>query len=255
MPPGELSVISRNYEILALATVWALSACAVGPVLGAYAVLVADIVDSPIVWVALPAHFEIPYTVFLSAVAINAASFVPLTAVLFLYGKIASTRPSIERSWPGLVVSTLLLAALCAFGVLVPARIFRADSWVLPLIVFPVAFVALLMSRWLVRGLEPHAFLRSSVSIQAVKSTAGAALKLLLLITVLTVATVLVESELILPCLGPEDSCFEVVLSRGLPYPFIQRSFIPSVFVYDVCSIGLLILLGLRFLRTRRIAA
>ena len=68
-----------------------------------------------------------------------------------------------------------------------------------------------------------------------------------------TASTYLFSTELFLPCEDRSlDSCVEAVLSRGFPYPFVQRRFLPFAFLYDMLVLSALHLPLALLLRLRR---
>ena len=241
-------MVNRHGQIALLSVVWSISACALGPALGAYAFFALDYVDSSLGSLPTPAQFEWAYNAFLVAVMMSGMGVVPLALVLTAYGEMSFRRESLDRSWLGVTLGALPIAALCAATTFAAARVWgqnAENASFLAVPVLPVALASLLTARWLVPGLGPRGFRSPQSSIERLARAAPALPTGVLLAVLLTVCTALVESELVLP--SPNgDSNFDIVQCRGLPYPFLQREFLPSVFVYDTFSIGFFVFVGLR---------
>ena len=144
---------------------------------------------------------------------------------------------------PQTLAACLALAAVCCLG----AGPAAALALGIPQLVwFPVggiglyvlgaSFIGLVAARALVPALAPGAFLEPGQALKRCRAllnpTVLAAGVWLILVTA---ATSVAETEVILPC--PDlslDSCFESVPSRGFPYPFLQREFLPLAFTYDL---------------------
>ncbi len=248
---------SRYGRIVLLSVVWSIGACALGSVLGSYAVFAVDYVDSSSGSLPTPARFEWAYRAFLAAAMIGGIGVVPLAVVLTTYGTMSSRRESLDHSWLRVGLGALPIAALCAATTFAAARVWGENVGTASFLatpVLPVALVSLIAARWLVPGLGPQAFRKLQSSVEDLARAARALPKGVLLAVFLTACTALVESELVLP--SPNgDTSLETVPSRGLPYPFLQREFLPSVFVYDSFSFGLLIFVGWRCYQLVRRAA
>ena len=262
-PEFEGAAVSFHRAGLVLAGVWAFAACVLGALAGSLGIAVLSLAMS---WNLPPQSiasvFEVPYMTFAGATLANAIGFFPLAVVLWGYGRLSHRFPGIEGSWSSVAGSSAAIAAISCLGSgLAIGLALNGSPWLwiggLALPIFASAFVGLVAARAIVPGLGPGAFLDPRAALgclmrRPTRSVMVGAASLLLL----TILTALAESEMLLPCLDLTlDSCFESVPSRGLPYPFWQRSFLPLAFVYDALVLATLPALSVFVVQHRRRAA
>lgn len=112
--------------------------------------------------------------------------------------------------------------------------------------VTPVAATGLAVARAALPALRPGALLASEPLVVSPRRLFRRSLPIVCWLVALTATTALVETVLSLSCVPPQpprgesNYCYEDVGTRGLPYPFIQRDFLPRAFVYDLLVIGVL---------------
>jgi len=231
---------------LGIAVFWAGSTSVFGPPAISLAFALFLIVLSP----RWPLSFEIPYLVFASGFSAGAVLFIPLTAVLWTYLSVARRWPSLERNWYTVCGATILIAVLYYVGVSPANALILGSSQIdwLPLsgigaYALAAIFVGLIATRVLTPALTPGTPLEPVGALTKLSSAfTPKALVFGIWVTTATTATYFITSEMILPCAdrSPFSSCIETVASRGIPYPFIQRDFLPLAFLYDLLMLAVL---------------
>jgi hypothetical protein len=200
--------------------------------------------------------FQVAAVVFLIAIAICGAGFIPLVLVIMAFIRLGPRFPRFEESWGAVAIGSTSLGVVYAVGFMLAIAPF-VGSWhwydyvSTPLAIGFGASAGLFVARWLHPDLGPGALCATMPRVRLGLRTAAS---ILVSSTLLAFATVVVETSMELNCVSG-DSCTEVVAVRGLPYPFIQRSFVPEAFAYDVMVFSLVsgVVLRLRHhLRARR---
>lgn len=234
---------------LRLVSLWTATACALGPAFGsglfAVTAVLLDVLSRPghRPWdERAPDVLEIPYLMFVMGVAVNLMAALPLWGLLAGYAAAGVRFPLLERSRRSVALSCALLSVLCFAG-LAPIFWLAGSDLLMGVVtsgprgigsfVMLAIFGGLLAPRLAVPALRPGVF-SDDAPVGPAQPWPRAVWWALAWTLGLTLASFAVETELIRGCLdSDQDSCFEIVPSRGWPYPYLQRGFEPLALAFD----------------------